>query len=393
MKNKETSNKILSVGFPGFPKGFAQVQRQILLAKCLTVEGFEVTVLCRYGVHEKISSIPTEGIFDSIRFCYCSGVSTRPDGYFKRNFLKLKGLFYEALTIYKSSRKGNLAGMLISTNFFHNVLFYWVLAKLLNIRTIIDNVEYWTSFPGLTGIVRIEKILYDRYYFRFTNKIISISDFLTERIPVSKRNNVIKIPAITDFEEFENIKRERSSSPFLKEKYFLYCGAEVYHEVIEFIISAFELADLSDCFLILVTKPTNVLQERIRKSKKSSYIRNFFNLPYSDLVSLYAGSAALIIPLRNTIQDKARFPHKISEYCASGRPIITNSTREICNYFNTTNAYLCSNYNIDEYSKAMIDVISDGERARIIALKGYETGLRFFNYRSYSKKLADFINS
>lgn len=393
MKTRLASNKILCVGFSGFPKGFAQVQRQMLLAKCLTVEGFEVTVLCRYGVHEKTNSIPSEGIVDGIRYCYCSGISTRPENYIKRNFLKLKGLLYESLIIYKSSKKGNLACILISTNFFHNVIFYWVLAKLFHIRTIIDNVEYWTSFPGLEGIVRIEKILYDRYYFRFTDKIISISDFLTERIPVSKRKNVIKIPAITDFEKFGNIKQEKSARPYLEEKYFLYCGSEVYHEVIEFIISAFELADLSNCFLILVTKPTNVLQERIRKSKKSSYIRIFFDLPYSDLVSLYSGSVALIIPLRNTIQDKARFPHKISEYCASGRPIITNFTSEICNYFDTTNAYLCSSYDIKEYSKAMIDVISDEERARTIALNGYETGLRFFNYKSYSKKLADFIYS
>ena len=78
---------ILSVGYSSFPSGTAQVQRQLLLAKAILLEGFDVTVLCRYGIHNLKDGIPSEGIFEGINFVYCSGTSLRPDGYIRRNYL------------------------------------------------------------------------------------------------------------------------------------------------------------------------------------------------------------------------------------------------------------------------------------------------------------------
>lgn len=391
MKINLSKKKILSVGFPGFPKGFAQVQRQTLLAKCLILEGFEVIVLCRYGIHDEVDNIPPEGVFEGIEYKYCSGTSKRPHGYLKRNLLKLKGLFSEAAFIYRTSKTGLLSGILISTNFFHNVLFYWFIAKILNIKTIIDNVEYWTSFPGLKGIIKIEKFLYDRYYFRFTDKIICISDFLAEKVPESRRKRLIKIPAITDFEKFERVKSKEISCNLIGQKYFLYCGADVYYEVIDFVVTAFEMADLPDISLVLVTKPTEILNNRLLRSPKKGDIKVLYDIPYSRLINLYTESEALIIPIRDTIQDKARFPHKISEYCASRRPIITNLNGEIPKYFNSQNSYVCSSYDLIEYSAAMHDVISDHVAAEEKSQNSFETGIKYFNYKSYSKLLADLI--
>ena len=97
--------------------------------------------------------------------------------------------------------------------------------------------------------------------------------------------------------------------------------------------------------------------------------------------------------MRNTDQDKARFPHKISEYCASCRPIITNNVGEIKNYFNETNAYLCADYDEQEFANAMHKVISEPDRANKIAMNSYKTGILSFNYKSYSKSLIKlFIN-
>jgi glycosyltransferase involved in cell wall biosynthesis len=91
--------------------------------------------------------------------------------------------------------------------------------------------------------------------------------------------------------------------------------------------------------------------------------------------------------MRDTDEDKARFPHKISEYCASGRPIIVNKVGEINNYFDNTNAYLCSGYDEQEFADAMQKIISEPEQANIIARKSYETGYVVFNYKTYSNSL------
>ena len=140
-----------------------------------------------------------------------------------------------------------------------------------------------------------------------------------------------------------------------------------------------------------MTKLNEDLKVKIKVSKAFDSLRVMTDLAYNDLINLYKNSEALIIPMRDTDQDKARFPHKISEYCASGRPIITNKIGEIGNYFNAENAFLCTGYNVDEYASAMLKVVSDPELADRVAAKSYKTGMEVFNYKTYQKQLRNFF--
>jgi glycosyltransferase involved in cell wall biosynthesis len=382
---------ILSVGYPSFPLGFAQVQRQMLLAKALLLAGIEVIVLCRYGIHNQSDAIESEGNFEGINYIYCTGTSIRPDGYLKRNLLKVWGLLNEIKYFWKFSRTKQLTGILISTNSFHNILIYYAIGKILRVKTTVDNVEHWTSIKGYKRITRIEKYLYDKFYFLFTDNIICISDFLIEKVGDFKKGKIIKIPVITDFDKFISYKADNR---LINDQYLLYCGSEAYFDVIDFLISSFEKANLSNITLILVTKLTLKLEHRIQESICKNGIKVMYNLPYNDLVNLYMNSEALIIPLRNTDEDRARFPHKISEYCASGRPIITNYAGEICNYFNETNAYICADYDEQEFANVMQKVISEPAEANRIARESYKTGSVVFNYKTYTNSLINlFIKS
>ena len=384
--------KILSVGHVEFPDiGQAQVQRQLLMAKAIILEGFDITILCRYGIHSESDEINIEGIFEGVHYVYCSGTSVRPKNFFRRTYLKFRGMIKEAIYYKKFSINKQLAGVLVSTNSFHNILFYFFLGKIFKVITVVDNVEYWTSKKNYKGLDRIDKFFYDKFYFLFVDKIICISDFLISKIWKFAKNKVIKIPVITDFEKFSiNKNYER----VIKGSYFLFCGSEKYFDVIDFVISAFEKqAESNDTYLVLVTKSSEEIKIRFDKSRNKERILIYSNIPYSDLINLYCNSEALIIPMRNTDQDKARFPHKISEYCASARPIITNGIGEINNYFNYTNAYLCPDYDEQKFADAMQAIISDPDKAKKIAMNSYLTGMFNFNYKSYSKKLADlFIN-
>jgi glycosyltransferase involved in cell wall biosynthesis len=243
-------------------------------------------------------------------------------------------------------------------------------------------VEYWTAIKNYNTFLGIEKYLYDNFYYSFTDNIICISDFLIGKVKASRRGAILKIPAITDFDKFDNCNT--CNSRLVKEKYILFCGSIAYFEVIDFIISSFDKLEISNVSLILVTAENPKLRDRINRSRKKDLIKVFTNLSYSDLVNAYKNGEALLIPMRNTDQDKARFPHKISEYCASRRPIITNSVGEIKNYFSEKNAFLCPVCDESEYAKAMHKVISEPELANIIANSSYETGINKFNYKSYS---------
>ncbi len=371
-----------------FPLGQAQVQRQLLIAKAIILEGFDVTVLCRYGIHSESDGISNEGFFEGVHYIYCSGTSIRPDGIFRRNLLKLKGVFNEYRYYRKFSKNGQLAGALVSTNRFYNILFYYLLGKIFGIITVVDNVEYWTANKSIKGWIRFDKYLYDKLYFHFTDKIICISDFLISKVNTVRKGKILKIPSITDFDKFIN----PGTNTLVNAKYFLFCGSKAYSEIIDFVISSFEILNHRDLALVLVTAKTPGLIERINKSKLMDRIQVMTDIPYNDLVNLYTNSEALIIPMRNNNQDKARFPHKIGEYCAAGRPIITNKVGEINNYFNESNSYLCSEYNTREYAEAMSRIISDPVHAQKVAEQSFQTGLKHFNYKSYSKALVNIFD-
>ena len=76
-----------------------------------------------------------------------------------------------------------------------------------------------------------------------------------------------------------------------------------------------------------------MLIKRINESSKKNNIRLFSNISYDKLISLYKQCTAFVIPLRPNINDVARFPHKISEFCASGKPFISNNYGEVDVYF------------------------------------------------------------
>ncbi len=382
--------KILSVGFPSFPLGFAQVQRQLLLAKALLIAGFEVTVLCRYGIHKKEDGINGTGIFEGINYIYCSGTAFRPGNYIKRNLLKIIGLFNEVKYIGKISKSGQLSGLIITTNSFHNILIYYFISRIFNIRTVVDNVEYWTSIKGFKGFIWVEKYLYDKFYYLFSDHIICISDFLINKVGKLKRTAVIKIPAVTDFDKFAS---DNNSPRIINGKYFVYCGSVAYFETINFVITSFEKAKIENTLLVLVTINSSQLMNRINQSKRNKMIKILTNLAYEDLVSVYKNCEALVLPMRYSDQDRARFPHKISEYCASKKPIITNDVGEIGNYFSNANAFLCNDYSEDEFAAAMEKVIAEPEKAAELASNSYKTGIEYFNYKSYTTQLNKIFNT
>ncbi len=383
--------KVLSVGHPEFPTGFAQVQRQMLLARAILLEGWEVTVLCRYGIHPRKDGLPATGVVEGVEYIYCSGTSFRPDGFVKRNLLKIRGLLNEIRLIRKYKRTKQLSGMLISTNGFHNVLFYYFLGKVFRLTTVLDIVEYWTAYKDFRGLDRIGKSLYDRYFYLLADRVICISDFLVRLVSDKKKHRVIKIPAITDFDKFTPGKMPSHTVP---EKYFLFCGSsEAYFEIIDFVISAFEQVKADETGLVLVTRRNRNIDARLSRSEKKDSVHIRSDIPYDDLVNLYLNSQALVIPMRNTDQDRARFPHKISEYCASGRPVITNKVGEIGHYFDSKNAYLCDDYSVPAFAEAMQAVLTDPGRAEQIGRNGYQTGLKHFNYKSYSRLLTGLFSS
>ena len=381
------------VGYNVFPFGFAQTQRELLISKGLVELGCKVTVLCRYGTYGSARKhVPASGVFEGVNYKYASGNAHRSDSFIKRNIVKAFGAFNEVLSLVTAKLTGNLDAILITTNTFGSVLLYTILGKILFTQTIIDNTEYWTAVKRHKNAFGDE--MYDKYSYRLASKVICISDFLMD---VSRKGKseakLLKIPCIVDFAKFTDVK----PGPEINAPYFLFCGSAVYYPVIEFIIDSFNQLNDNHYNLILVSSngaqsDYQRITDKIAASDKKHLIHFKSNISYDELVGLYQHGFALLIPLRETSEDTARFPHKIGEYCASKRPIVSTAFGEVVNYFQSgVNAYLSERFNTADFAATLQLAIASPTQTEEIAKASYHTGRENFDYKACGQKVYNFI--
>ena len=131
----------------------------------------------------------------------------------------------------------------------------------------------------------------------------------------------------------------------------------------------------------------------IKTKKKKEKIRVLTKLAQKKLFTYYKNALSLLIPLRPTFQDMARFPHKTGEYLASGNPVISTKFGEIKNYFtDMENMLLAESYDNQLFAEKMQFIIDNPEESKKIGAAGKELAAILFDYRYKANELNEFLN-
>lgn len=387
---------IIHVGFSGFPKGNASVQRVRLTFKGLKKAGINPIVINKISHHSKLTEKKLNR-FEGIPYVNTAYFPYRPDSFAERNFNKVSGYFGELFFFIKKRKKISTA--ILYSNYFLELPYYWLISKIFGFKLVLQYVEFFSSIPGRHSFfTKINDRLIDQKFYPFCDGVIAISDFLVQHVQrKSPQLPIIKLPAICDFSEFENIPVNQNE---IGQPYLMYCGSIYYLEVIEFILSIFENLKKNNKYngmLILVVSGNHSSNwEQLNlKMKCMEYQKDILlksNIPYYNLLSLYKGAGVLLIPLRNTVQDKARFPHKIGEYTASKRPILSTNTGEMKYYFEDgISALLANEYSEKEYVEKLAAALESKELLDSIGKEGNRIGIANFNYPEQGLELKKFI--
>ncbi|HEY5369703.1 MAG TPA: glycosyltransferase [Hanamia sp.] len=393
-KNKN----VVYLGSSGFPYGLAEIQKIVLISKSLVLAGNNVNVICKSGVHNKMNhpELQTTGEFEDINYVYTSGDPFNQSNVLKRRLLKAKGIVNEFLLLKKLSQNNKIDFAILSTENFYLVTYYCFLSKLLNFKTVLNYVEYNSGIKKepFRILKKINDLLFDKYSVKMVDSILPISEFLINRIEsVVSGAKYLKVSGLTDFDKYNNILISLE-----EKKYFLFCGSAYYKEIILFIIDCFSKLNnkLTSLYLVINGSEQNILEVKkyINESVKKRKIKMFSNLSDKELFTYYKNATALLIPLRPTFQDIARFPHKIGEYLGSGNPVISTNYGEVKYYFkDMEDMLLAESYNIDLFAEKMKFVIDNPLAAREIGVKGREKAMQLFDYRFAAKEIDLFLNS
>ena len=387
---------IASLGESGFPfQGRAAIEKLKLICKGLVYVGDEVHVLNRKGVFNPNEPLnePATGVYEGIHYSYVGGSLYRPKDPISRNLMKLKGSFREYTYLRNLKRQGKLDVALVSTMRFTALLYYFILSRLLGFKLLYSYVELNTAMSSRQKFSqRLNDSLLRKYEFSLVDAVFPISELLIQEVKRrAPKKPYVKVPIICDFESFQ-IEKAPVEKP-----YFLYCGSLDYYEVLEFNLKAFESLEDRSYELHLIThgKPAQkeTLKQRLEASPKRDLIHVFSGIPFDELIFRYVHASGLLIPLRPTVQDAARFPHKIGEYLASGNPIVTTNYGEVSHYFeDKVHALVADSYELQDFAHKMAFIIQNPEEARQIGLRGQELGWETFDYKAHGNAFHEFIN-
>jgi len=392
---------VLLLGTTGFPFGSATIQRQIQIAKALKNAGCNVRVLNNRSPHAKEvarkEKIVTKGTYQNIKYFYSSLFSYRPKNFLIRNLAKNVGVLLEFLAILYYRVFKNAKHLIYRTDSLKSLKYYYKIAKLLKMELIYDYVEFYDALGqrGENDVSKLETV-FDYEFYKYTHKIIVISNFLEEHVNSLKvKKPLLKIPPIIDFTYFDSIKTKEVTQPF-----FLFCGSASYDDVIKFIISSYAASNAKNkgFNLKLVINGKQQQLEGIQQYIDTLDVKNNINIlskiPYVSLVELYKTASALLIPITNNVQDQARFPFKICEYVAAKKPVITSDSGAIIEFFtDNKNALIAETDNLDDYSSKIRMVANNSDLAINIGKEGYKLGQRVFNYTTYSQPILNFLNT
>ncbi len=374
----------------------AAIQRQIQISKAIANDDTRVLVINRKGAHAPATiakeNILVSGSFEGIDYAYASGTPKAPLNFIGRNLLKLVGFFGEFGIILYQRLFGNVICFMVSTSSLNRLIYFWCISRLLRVRLVCDYVEYMSSIDNRSMQTATPKKTFDTTFHKYTDSVIIISSFLEQHVKtLAPKLPYIIVPPIIDFEKF--LKNDFSP---LEPDYFLYCGSIAYRDVIEFIIEAYRQVNghSHGVALNLIVNGSEKELTALRLSiLADKSIKIISSLTYDRLIGYYKNARALLIPLQDNLQDRARFPFKISEYTAAARPIVTSDSGAVVDYFQDgVNALLAKTGDVNDFADKLRYILNHPEKAEQIGIQGHAIGQKHFNYKRYTPSIINFLS-
>lgn len=380
--------KIVFVGLSGVPYSGRACDPRLANTANLLAEDASVTILNRYS-SLKYKTIGGVKLVDKVR---CKEILQRRNtGTILSIMLLMISVLCEPFSLLKLHKEKKIDYLHVYSGHYLDFVLYYLFAKVIGAKIVYEYVEYRSDKlknPNLYH--RVNNWLCDFHGAKLWDSCIAISNFLELKAKEVKNGiPVIKITPLCDFDLFISNKDEID----IKESYLMFCGSASYFEVVKLIIDSYNQSAIKTSKkLLLILSGNEDGINRIRKYDTSVIIRT--KLPYNTLIAYYKHAYGLIIPLRNTIEDIARFPNKVCEYTAAKGLIITTCFGEMQYYFqNGINAIVADDCTVEAIAKRLDELTRGLYDVDEIRNNCYQTGLENFSINAYKYKLYSFLKN
>lgn len=399
----------------GFPLGMADTNRVRLLGRALVEQGVEVRVFCTRVTERpgKVLNHRTSGECDGIPFTYTTGSTTRSDSFAVRRYRELRG-FVVALLALRRLRleqrldcvyvpeipKACLARLasgepLTASEMVSQLPTLWLLRSALRVLGIPVIVE----LNELPAVVTWLPAGLSRHISQLSGAaaVTPISEWMREwtakeAAKLGTSYDTAVIPIVVDVDE-------QPITPYPREAAMFVYSASGYYDSVAFLFRVMRRVweRYPDCRITLTgVKPDVTVDiaaaEGVGDAAADARIVTAGYLERSRLLELHRDASALLMPLHDDLESRARFPSKLGEYLAAARPVVTTAVGEIPRFLTDgETAFVAAPDDEEAFAARLIEVLNDPDEAERVGLAGRQLAEELFDYKAQGPPLASLI--
>jgi glycosyltransferase involved in cell wall biosynthesis len=387
-----------------FPVGMAATNRMLSYSKGLVQLGHSVTVLClRPGniIGTKIFNNEVEGYIDGIFFSYSAGTTLwPPSGEKKLEKLKilLTGYFNISKKIIELKKKKKIDFILLVSNEFININYFFLLSKMLRIKYLQEKSEFPFILSPRDFIGKIYAAIYVNYVYKLFDGMIIMTNPLLNyfKKKVNKKSKLLHVPMTVDTGRFEGIKQAIN----LDGRYLAYVGnMGTEKDGVDILIKSFHKISnrFPDLKLVLIGEASsqvegNYLKRMVNELSLSKKIIFTGRIITREIPGYLKCATVLCLARPSSLQASGGFPTKLGEYLATGNPVVVTRVGEIPEYLiDNESAFLADADSVASFSSKLDFALANPDVAAKVGEKGREVALINFDYKNQSKRIAEFL--
>jgi len=288
----------------------------------------------------------------------------------------------------------------IVENFDHRpaVLYPAIVAKYLLGTPLVSE---WTDLHGTGGSLSLratwlQKLIgpYENFTERKSKQIademIVISQWLKDKavelgIPESQ---ITYIPGGADIDKILPIPKEKARKTFglpLDKKIVGYTAGTHYD--VSLLMDAIYIIQRAKKDVLFITTGAKLDKRLKARLYDPERVIEFGFLPYEKYAELLPTVDVFMFPFSNKTLNRGRWPNKIGDYMAAGRPTVSNPTGDIVNLFGNHNIGLLASEIPENFAAKTLELLANEELSSEIGSIARQTAERYYDWRLLSKKL------
>lgn len=377
-----------------FPQGEAATNRVHSYGKGFVSNGKNVHVICFGNDYTDY----LDGEVDGIKYYHPFGQKKKSKRFIVRNWKKVIKYIRTFRLVRRLNQLEKIDSIIVYSGLHGTFLFAWLLTRITGSRLLQEVSEHPLRYYQ-TGTMRKKiGLLKLRVESALTDGILCISHFL---INFYKERNfpehrLILIPSTADPYRF-NIRSDRPL-PYPYVGYF--GGLTFQRDNVDLLVRAYARIahKFPELHLVMGGPVHGNEKNKIAGLASELGIRERLNLleymPREEIIKYIVSSEILVMVRANDLKAQASFPSKLTEYLATGRPVISVNVGEISDYLTDgINAHLVEPGDEETMAKKMDLILTCYDTALETASRGRQLVYNVFNYSYQAKRIITFVES